>query len=52
VRDVIIASISFTEMFAKVLAKDISFYDEINLKEAYKEAGLMNFGIKLPKSKR
>jgi hypothetical protein len=50
--DVIIASISFTEMFAKVLAKDINFYDEINLKEAYKEAGLMNFGIKLLKSKR
>ena len=47
--NVVHESISFTEMFSKVLDADIKFYDDNNLQEAYKEAGLMDFGTKHPK---
>lgn len=49
VTEVIIESISFIEMFSKVLGADIKFYDDNNLQDAYKEAGFMGFGIKHPK---
>ena len=50
--DVISASISFIELFSNILNKDIKFYDDSNLKEAYKEAGLMDFGIKQSKPRK
>ena len=49
VTEVIIESISFIEMFSKVLGAEIKFYDDNNLQDAYKEAGFMGFGIKHPK---
>ena len=47
--DIINTSISFLEIFSKVLQKDIEFYGNNDLYEAYKEAGLMDFGIKKEK---
>lgn len=52
VMDIINTSLSFLEMFSKILEKDINFYDKDNIYEAYKEAGLMDFGIKQPKIRK
>lgn len=52
VMDIINTSLSFLEMFSKILEKDINFYDKDNIYEAYKEAGLMDFGIKQPKLRK
>ena len=46
IKDITCLSISFMDMFSKVLEADIEFYDDKDLFEAYKEAGLMDFGIK------
>lgn len=49
IKDIISLSISFTDKFSKVLETDIEFYDDKSLFKAYKEAGLMDFGIKSTK---
>ena len=46
VSEIMHLSASFIDKFAEILKDDIEFYDDKDLKEAYKEAGLMDFGIK------
>lgn len=50
--DVVDTSLSFLEIFSTILEKDINFYDKDNIYDAYKEAGLMDFGVKQPKLKK
>lgn len=46
VLDIMHSSASFLDKFTEILKDDIELYDDKDLKDAYLEAGLMDFGIK------